>query len=224
MHFVIEVVSDTVCPWCYIGSRQLTRAISEYKRLHPERNDTFSVSWKPFYLNPNAQQGVSADKRASYVKRHGEAGAEAIFDRIAKAGQAPGVGINFKFGGRTGSSRDSHCLIHHAGLKSSDVQTRLVNALFRAYFEEEKDISQQETLLEAAQRAGVDEIDARMWLTDQAEGTKVDLQAAYAREKAINGVPHFTLNGRFEITGAQESLAFVRLFERLVKLEERAKV
>ena len=115
-------------------------------------------------------------------------------------------------------------MIHLAGLRGGEIQTRLTDALFKAYFEEEKDISDHEVLLEAARRAGIDEIDARMWLTDQAEGTEVDEQAAYARERGITGVPHFTLNDRFEISGAQESLAFLRLFERLVKLEERAKV
>lgn len=164
------------------------------------------------------------DKKASYIKRHGPEGAKAAFDRLAKAGRAPEIGINFKFGGKTGSSRASHRLIHLAGLKGANMQTRLTNALFKAYFEEEKDISDHEVLLKAARSAGIDDIDARMWLTDQADGTEMDEQAAQARERGITGVPHFTLNERFEISGAQESLAFVRMFERLVKLEERPKV
>lgn len=182
----------------------------------------FDVIWKPFYLNPNAKGG-SVDKRESYIKRLGEEGAHQTFDRISKAGKIEGAEINFRFGGRTGSSRDSHLLIHGARAKGSEVQTRLVEELFEKFFEQEQDITDHDVLLRAAESVGIDKAEAGDWLADVDAGVEVDREANEARENGITGVPHFSLNDRFDISGAQESLAFLRLFERLVNLEERSK-
>lgn len=209
-------------PRCFIGKRQLFRAISDFKRLHPKRGDVFEVIWKPFYLNPHARAG-SVDKREAALKRLGEEGVRQTNDRISKAGLAEGVGINFKFGGRTGSSRDSHLLVHGARSKGSEVQTVLVEELFKKYFEQEEDITDHMVLFDAARAVGIDKSEASEWLADAAAGAEVDRAANEARENGITGVPHFSLNDRFDISGAQESLAFLRLFERLVKLEERSK-
>lgn len=94
----------------------------------------------------------------------------------------------------------------------------MVDVLFKAYFEEERDISEHSVLMDCARRAG---LDAEMGLGSEDVGRVVDEAARRAREEGVTGVPHFTINDRFEIQGAQESLAFVRAFERLVVLEER---
>jgi predicted DsbA family dithiol-disulfide isomerase len=164
----------------------------------------------------------SVDKTQNYINRLGLERKENLFDRLRVAGQA--VGISFNFAGKIGPSRDSHRLIHLAGTKSSQIQNNLVEALFKAHCELAKDLSDHTILLDCARKAGLDDIDARMWLTDQADGAEVDELAKAAREGGITGVPHFNLNDRFEVAGAQDSLAFVRLFERLVKLNDGAKV
>ena len=130
------------------------------------------------------------------------------------------LGIKFKWGGKTGNTRDSHRLIQLAKTKSPEMQTKTVEALFAAYFENEEDITDHGVLLAAAKTAGLDEAEAKRWIVDSDEGGKlVDAEVREAQERNISGVPHFTLNGRFEVEGAQDSVAFVRLFERLAKME-----
>lgn len=220
MYFTIQVISDTIYPWCYIGSRQLNHGIAQYKRKHPQRNDDFKIIWRPFYLNVQTPKG-SFTKRDVYINRLGEERGNELMDRISKAGAA--VGIKFLFRGLAGHCRDSHRLIHFARASGPDVQTRLANEIFRSYFEEDEDITEQPVLINAAKRAGLDEVDARMCLTEQAEIVEIDQEVAQAREAGVSGVPHFILNDKFEVSGAQESLAFVQLFERLTKLDERSK-
>lgn len=216
-NFNIEIVSDTVCPWCYIGHKKLLAAISSYQSAHPGNSDTFSTTWKPFYLDPEAPK-VAISKRERYAARFGESRMTAMHERMNEIGKA--VGINFKWGGKTGNTRDSHRLIQLAKTKSPEMQTRTVEALFTAYFENEEDITDHGVLLKAAKTAGLDEAEARKWIVESDEGGKlVDAEVREAQERNISGVPHFTLNERFEVEGAQDSVAFVRLFERLAKME-----
>jgi len=132
------------------------------------------------------------------------------------------VGIYFKFGGKTGNTRDSHRLIQLGKLKGPDTETKVVEALFAAYFENEKDITSHATLLEAAVKAGLDKEEAKSWIESEKGGKEVDAEVREAQEKMISGVPFFTINGRFEVEGAQDSSAFLRLFERLAKQEHAA--
>ncbi|TVY48466.1 hypothetical protein LOCC1_G001933 [Lachnellula occidentalis] len=187
--FNIEVVSDTVCPWCYVGKQKLEKAISAYKTQHPDSNDTFSTTWMPFYLNPGAPK-VGVDKTAYYRSKFGDDRTELIFERLSQVGKD--MGINFKFGGKTGNTRDSHRLIQLGKLKSPAIQTRVVEELFAAYFENEG-------------------------------GKAVDEEVEAAQSQQISGVPNFTIQGKYEIGGAQDPGVFLRLFEKIKATEEGAK-
>ena len=214
--FNIEIVSDRVCPWCFIGHKQLSKAIATYQSTHGT-SDTFSTTWKPFYLDPDAPK-VSISKEERYAARFGAERTKAIHQRMNQVGES--VGIHFKWGGKTGNTRDSHRLIQLGKTKSPETQTKVVEALFLAYFENEQDITDHDVLLAAAKKAGLDEAEARQWIVESDEGGKlVDAEVKEAQERNISGVPHFTLNGRFEVEGAQDSTAFVRLLERLKKLD-----
>ncbi|KAF2422841.1 thioredoxin-like protein [Tothia fuscella] len=220
-NFNIEIVSDTVCPWCYVGHKKLQSAISEYKSTHPDRSsDTFTTTWKPFYLNP-ASPKISVDKAEMFASKFGRERSEAIFQRLSSVGQS--VGIDFKFGGKTGNTRDSHRLIQLGKRKGPEVQTRVVEELFRRYFEEERDITDVNMLVEAAGKAGIEGKEAREWLEGEGGGKEVDREVDEARDEGVSGVPHFTINRKFEVEGAQDKGAFVRLFERVVQQEEGAK-
>ena len=140
-----------------------------------------------------------------------------IFQRLESVGKENG--IKFNFGGKTGNTRDSHRLIQLARTKGGDTQTRLVEALFRAYFEEEGDITSHEVLRNAAVEAGLEEQEVREWLESDKGGDEVDREVKEAQIKGISGVPNFTLQGKYEIGGAQDSEAFVRAFEQVKKLE-----
>lgn len=215
-NFDIEIVSDTVCPWCFIGHKKLLQAISTYQETHGTE-DTFATTWKPFYLDPTAPK-VSISKRERYASRFGAERTAMMHARMTEL--AKPLGINFAWGGKTGNTRDSHRLIQLGKTKSPEMQTKVVEALFAAYFEQEKDITDHATLLEAAKIAGLDEAEARHWIVESDEGGKVvDAEVKEAQERAISGVPHFNLNQRFEVEGAQDPTAFIRLFERLKKIE-----
>jgi predicted DsbA family dithiol-disulfide isomerase len=103
-------------------------------------------------------------------------------------------------------------------------QTKVVEALFEKYFEEERDITDKQTLLEAAKKAGLDEQEAKEWLDGEGGGKEVDKEVGEARDEGISGVPFFTIQDKFEVEGAQDKSAFVRLFERVVQQEESGKV
>ena len=111
-------------------------------------------------------------------------------------------GINFKYGGRTGNTRDSHRLVQLGKEKSPEIQTRVMEHLFRAYFEEEKDITSDQVLLEAGTKAGLNEAEVKKLLASNQMGDLVDEEVLAAQMGRISGVPHFVIQNRYEIGGA----------------------
>lgn len=223
--FEISIVSDTVCPWCYIGYRRLKAAIAQHLTQH--RTDSFSISWHPFQLDPHSPRGQSIEKTTSYESKFGAQQAEMIFERLRSA--AKGTGIEFSFAGRTGNTLDSHRLIEFAQRRdistdersghSITLQTRLVEEIFVDYFERERDITSHSVLIAAARRVGLDEDEIAAFLRSDSLAKEVEEMAKENRERGVNGVPNFTINGVFTVEGAQEPAAFQMLFNRLKKRE-----
>lgn len=153
---------------------------------------------------------------------------EAITRRLAAMGE--GEGICFSFQGKMGNTRDAHRLVQLARAKdhgkeegeggdSSEVQERLMAALMRGYFEEGADITSREMLLDAAAEAGLERGEAERWLAEGKGGEEVDREVEEAYARGIRGVPHFIINDRYEVGGAQEVDAFLGEF---VRAKERA--
>ena len=136
-------------------------------------------------------------------------------ERLAQLGKSDG--IDFKFGGKTGNTRDSHRLIQLGKAKSPAVQTRVVEELFAAYFENERDITSHDVLVDAGVKAGLNATEVKEWLDSGRGGPEVDKEVQEAHEQSISGVPNFTIQDQFEIGGAQEPAAFMQLFERIKK-------
>ncbi|KAL5114370.1 hypothetical protein ACEQ8H_007760 [Pleosporales sp. CAS-2024a] len=214
-HFTIDVVSDTVCPLCYVGKKRLEKGIAAYKEKHPGSNDTFATNWFPFYLDPTARKSI--DRQKHLESKFGKERAAMMQQHLSEIGRAEG--INFKHGGKVGNTRDSHRLIQLGKTKGPQVQTRVIEELFAAYFENEKDITQQDILIQVGVKAGLDEKEAKQWLESGKGGPEVDKEVQNALRKNINGVPYFTINNQFEVLGAQDASTFVQLFERLKKQE-----
>lgn len=224
--FNITIISDNVCPWCYIGYRKLQSAISQHLAEHP--SDTFAIQWQPFQLNPHAPRGTSVDKRTSYEQRLGVEQTQLVFERLRSA--AKGTGIKFSFKGRTGSTLDSHRLIEYVGQKDSEaadgrsfLKIQLVEELFADYFERGRDITSQDVLARAASRAGLDEHEIKAFLASDALVKEVEQKARENRAE-VNSVPFFSINGVFTVEGAQEPAAFLMLFKRLKVREQRNKL
>ncbi|KAL2863556.1 DsbA family oxidoreductase [Aspergillus lucknowensis] len=226
-NFNIQIISDSVCPWCYVGLRRLSRAITTHKTTHPA--DTFTLSWAPFYLNPVAPGFPGVGKKEYFDSKFGASRTTAILTRLSAVGE--GEGIAFKFGGQTGKTRDSHRVIWLAGEKERELrkagkegdasgvigglQTRVVERLFRAYFEEEKNITEREVLVEAGVGAGLDRKEVEGLLDGDAGGQEVDEEAEKARRQLVSGVPYFLVQGQYAVEGADEPAAFLEIFEQL---------
>ena len=141
-----------------------------------------------------------------------------IIERLTAVGKD--AGINFSFGGKTGSTRDSHRLVQLGKTKGPHVQTRVVEELFKSYFEDEGDITSHDALTEAGVRAGLEEAEVKNWLQSDKGGTEVDKEVSEAQIRGVNGVPNFVLQGKYEIGGAQDAEAFAKVFERVKEMEQ----
>ncbi|KAI9735869.1 MAG: hypothetical protein M1834_001334 [Cirrosporium novae-zelandiae] len=212
----IAVTFDTVCPWCYIGLKRLRNAIATYKNSYPAT--TFTITWHPYYLNPAAPK-VGTPKRAMYASKFGPDRANMIFQRLEAVGKQEG--INFSFGGNTGNTRTSHRLIAMTGKeKGTEMQNRVVEELFKSYFEKEGDITDVNTLTEAAKLAGLEEGQTKKWLESDAGGKEVDREVDEARERDVTGVPDFIIQNKYNVGGAQDPDVFVGLFEKARTADE----
>lgn len=191
----LDILSDPICPWCLIGKTQLDRALER----HPDH--PFVIAWHPFMLNPDMPpEGV--DRRAYLESKFGgPEGAARVYGRIADHARAAGVEIDFDDIGRTPSTVDAHRLIHWAGLEGR--QNAVVDALFRAYFREGRDIGDKATLAEVAGEAGMDSAMVTTLLAGESDAEEIRARDAHARSRGVNGVPTFIIAGEHVLTGAQ---------------------
>jgi predicted DsbA family dithiol-disulfide isomerase len=199
-----------------VGKRRLEQAIQLYQSTYPGgKDDTFSVSWSPFYLDPTAPRaGIPLKQRMA--DRFGADRVSFIFDRLATIGAE--VDIKFSFDSRTGNTRDSHRLIQLAKTKGPESENRVVSELFRRYFEQDADITSQDMLVSAAKAAGLDAGEAKEWLDNGKGGPEVDREVTEAVHKDIHGVPHFIIQGKHELNGAQDAETFLQEF---IKVKEQ---
>ena len=189
----------------------MEKAISAWQKNHTE--DKFTTTWMPFYLSPDApKEGI--DKQEYYHMRFGPERTKMMQQRLVMIGKADG--IDFKFGGKTGNTRDSHRLIQLGKSKSPQIQTRVVEELFKAYFENEQDITSHEVLKQAGIKAGLDEKEVTEWLQSDQGGKQVDEEVGNAQSMSISGVPNFTIENRYKLEGAQDPEAFLQVFEAVV--------
>lgn len=218
--FNIKVVSDTVCPWCYVGHRQLEQAIKLWHSRHPDSGDTFEVEFFPYQLMPEFPRGPgkSVDKQVLHRQRFSAAQREAAVQRLEATGKP--LGINFRWGGSVGNTRDSHRLIEMSKKYGNVVENKTVEGIFASYFEKEQDITDYKVLGAIAKASGIPEADFTKAIAESDEyGAEVDKAVAGARENGIHGVPDFTIQNQFQWSGARDPEAFISLLERAKKLK-----
>ena len=200
----VAIVSDTICPWCYIGKRR-------FERAKAGRPTDLAVEWRPFQLNPDMPaEGV--DRQRYMVAKFGsEERVAEIFSAIEQAGEAEGIEFVFDRIARTPNTVDSHRLIEYAGARNA--QDGVVEALFRRYFEQGEDIGDRGVLTAAGVDGGLDEDELRRFLdgSDGIEDVKKESEAA--SRAGISGVPCFIFEGRYAVSGAQPPDVFERVFE-----------
>ncbi|CUH39797.1 Protein-disulfide isomerase [Jannaschia seosinensis] len=191
----LDILSDPICPWCYIGKAHLFRALQR----HPEH--PFAIEWHPFQLNPDMPpEGM--DRRAYLeAKFGGQEGAVQAYVPVVEAASEAGLEINFEGIARAPNSLDAHRLIHWAGLEQK--QTAVVQALFEGYFEKGRDIGDTATLVEIGAECGLDrDMLLRLFASD-ADAEDIRARDAHARERGVTGVPTFVLANQHVLRGAQ---------------------
>ena len=201
----IDIFSDTICPWCFIGKRRLERALEGRTGT-----EDMEIHWRAFQLNPEMpQEGI--DRRLYLETKFGTPrNAATIYERIANAGAEEGIAFNFGRIARTPNTIQSHRLLRFADEQGR--QDAVAEALFQAYFLKGRDIGDDGVLAAAAAEGGLDEGQALQFL----EGNE-DMQA---RQAGITGVPCFIFNGKYALPGAQHPEVIQRMLDTAAQESE----
>lgn len=199
----IDVVSDVVCPWCYVGKRRLEKAIAARPDGH-----TIEVAYHPYELNPGATASIPVPEalRAKYGDR-----ADGMMRRVVKAAADEGITIDFTKALR-GNTFDAHRLIAHAGREGRQSET--VERLMAAHFTEGRDIADHATLADIAAEAGLDR-DAALAMLTSGEGTaEVREELEAAQTMGVSTVPTYIIDRRWVVQGAQRAAVFTAALDQ----------
>lgn len=203
----LDILSDPICPWCYIGKTHLDRAL-EARPDHP-----FEIEWHPFQLNPDMPaQGVD---RRQYLeaKFGGKDNAVKIYARVEEAARSAGLEIDFGNIPRVPNTLDAHRLIHWAGLEGR--QSPVVSALFRAYWREGRDIGDRDVLADIAAANGLDRAMIGRLLSSAADAEDIQGRDRHARERGVTGVPCFIVANQYVVSGAQPPEVWAQVLQEL---------
>ncbi len=207
-NIAIDVVSDTVCPWCFIGKRRLGKALASRPDI------SFAVRWRAYRLDPTVpRQGL---ERKAYLKaRFGDDDRiRRMGDAIRDAGATEGIQFAYERIARTPNTLDSHRLIRWAA--SAGVQDKVVECLFKAYFEEGRDIGSAPVLCDIADTAGMDRELVSRLLASEADVELIEREDALAHQMGISGVPTFIFANRYATSGAHEPEVLLQVIDRLL--------
>ncbi|GGL74164.1 DsbA family oxidoreductase [Wenxinia marina] len=191
----LDILSDPLCPWCYIGKANLDRAL-ESRPLHP-----FVIEWHPFQLNPDMPAGGLDRREYLEAKFGGRDKAVEAYANVQRHAEAAGLSIDFGRIERTPNTLDAHRLIHWAGLEGR--QTAAVTALFRGYFVEGRDIGVRQVLTEIAAGIGLDAGLIERLLAGDGDREEIAARDAHSRQAGVTGVPTFIVAQRHVVVGAQ---------------------
>lgn len=210
----IEIWSDVVCPWCYIGKRRLERALGEF-----EHADEVEVTWRSFQLNPDAP--ATAVPTLDYLAQRFGPQAQAMTARVAEMGKGEGLTLDFA-SSLTVNTLEAHRMLHLAA--DLGIGDAAKERLLRAHFTEGADLSDHETLTKLMVEAGADEERVRTVLagTEYADAVQADIDMA--RWLGANGVPFFVIDRKYGISGAQAAETFLHALRTAYATEEAGAV
>lgn len=211
---VIDVVSDVVCPWCYVGKRHLEAAIAALER---DGESAPHVRWHPFELDPGVPR-AGVDRR-EYMERKFGGGARLaqVHDRIRGAGTRAGIRFEFERIAVQPNTRDAHRLIAWAQHRGD--AGRIVEGLFRAFFVEGRSLAAVDVLADVAGEAGEDREAAADFLASPTGDAEIGEAEARTAALGVTGVPFFIVDGRFGLSGAQPPEAIVAALRRARQAE-----
>ena len=204
----LDIFSDPVCPWCYLGKANLDRALEAHP-THP-----FAVEWHPFQLNPDMGTG-GVDKRTYLAERFGAGKLDAVHDRLKAMAKQAGLDMDPEVPQRIPNTLDAHRMVHWAGLEGR--QTPMVSALFRAYWREGRDIGDPAVLATLAGEVGMDAALAARLLASDADADDIRARDQDARKKGVTAVPTFLIARQYVLSGAQPPELWGQVIDELAE-------
>ncbi len=210
--FAVDIVSDVVCPWCYVGKRNFEAARAQMPDV------AFEVRWRPYQLDPTIPEG--GVDRKTYMERKFGGKASGMHDRISQAGADVGIAFDFRAIRISPNTLNAHRLIRWA--QTTGAQDALVERLFRDYFIEGRDVGNSDVLTAAARDCGMDGDLVAGLLAGDADRAAVRDEIIEAQNIGVTGVPFFILDGAFALAGAQPPDVLVRAINKALSRRARA--
>jgi len=214
----IDIVSDIVCPWCYLGKARLELAVAEV-----QDEIGVDVNWRPYRLNPDhPPEGV--DHHAHLAEKLG--GKDAVkraHDMLTKLGEEVGIRYDFEAIKIGPNTLDAHRLLHWAMMEGREIQDKVATALFRANFEEGRNVGDHAVLLDIAEKSGLDRKLIENLLKSDADKDTVLAEIDAAQNMGVTGVPFFIIDGQYAVSGAQMPDVLANALREIAKLKSEAR-
>lgn len=210
----LDIISDPICPWSYIGKTNLDRALEQYPD-HP-----FQIEWHPFQLNPDMPKGGMGRRDYLEAKFGGKDGAVKAYAPVVEMAEKVGLSIDFEGMQRTPNTIDAHRLIHWAGIEGR--QILVVQRLFEAYFRDARDIGAHEVLLDIADGAEMDAAVIGKLLASDADVEDIRKRDAHSREMGVGSVPTFIIDNQHAVPGAQPADMWAKVIGEIIEQVEAA--
>lgn len=214
----IDLVSDVVCPWCYLGKARLELAIAEV-----QDEVGIDINWRPYQLNPDIPaEGVDHHKYLA-EKLGGEDSVKQGHERLTAFGKE--VGINFDFAAITigPNTLDAHRLMHWAMMEGREIQDTVATALFKANFEQGRNVGDHAVLLDIAEKSGLDVKVIENLLKSDADKDTVHAEIAAAKDMGVSGVPFFIIDQQYAVSGAQTPDVLANAFREIAAAKAEAR-
>ncbi|OLP59836.1 disulfide bond formation protein DsbA [Xaviernesmea oryzae] len=197
-HISIDVVSDVVCPWCYLGKARLDQALAALSG-----EVIVTVSWRPYQLNPDLPPEGVDHKAHLAAKLGGQAAVDQAHARLEELGRADGIAFNFDAVRISPNTLDAHRLVRWAGTEGAAIQDAVVTALFKANFEEGRNLGDRAELVAIAGEAGMQASVVEALFDSGADREAVLEEIEMARNMGVTGVPCFIIDNQYAVMGAQ---------------------
>jgi predicted DsbA family dithiol-disulfide isomerase len=196
----IDVVSDVVCPWCYLGKKRLEQAIEQVAG-----DVSVSVTFRPYQLNPDMPADGVDHKKHLAEKLGGMAAVDRAHDMLTGLGHEAGIDFDFASVKISPNTMDAHRLLRWAMIEGPEVQSKVAVALFKAYFEDGRNVGDRTVLLDIAEKAGMDKAVVCALFSAGADVDSVKEEIDMAREMGVTGVPCFIIDNKYAVVGAQSA-------------------
>ncbi|WP_426130304.1 DsbA family oxidoreductase [Pararhizobium sp. PWRC1-1] len=218
-HVNIDVVSDVVCPWCYLGKARLDQAIANVAA-----DILVTVNWRPYQLNPDLPPEGVDHKAHLAAKLGGQAAVDRAHEMLAGLGEQDGITFDFDAVKISPNTLDAHRLIRWALTEGGDTQSEVASLLFKANFEEGRNIGDHTVLLDIAAEAGLDRTVIAALLASDADKDAVSEEIDMARGMGVTGVPCFIIDSKYAVMGAQSVEVLEDALRDIAKMKNTSQI